>query len=346
MDNCIVLNEREIEQINRLTSRLSQNFAGFDNEDFLKDLPVSAYRLPERLVRFINSFKYDPPQEGYAVISTGMVNDYILSKTPPHWQLDTNNTSCEAQVLTICLCATVLGDLFGWFTQQDGRIVHDILPIRQNEFEQLGSGSGTELTLHTEDAFHEYRGDYLVMMCLRNPDSIPTTIAKPDYESLTDEEVDVLFEEHFVIKPDNSHKPAYSSDKRYVDLASANNDKLVYAYSHIEELVSRPKKVAVLYGHRDRPYLRLDPYFMEEPDNSEAKLALRKLVALVEESMVEVTLKPGEILLIDNYEVVHGRRRFAARYDGTDRWFKRVNVTRDIRKCRSLLERNSSRVIT
>ena len=37
-------------------------------------------------------------------------------------------------------------------------------------------------------------------------------------------------------------------------------------------------------------------------------------------------LAPGEILLVDNDVAVHGRVPFRARYDGTDRWLKRVNI--------------------
>jgi hypothetical protein len=41
---------------------------------------------------------------------------------------------------------------------------------------------------------------------------------------------------------------------------------------------------------------------------------------------VTAALRPGQLLLIDNDVAVHGRAPFTARYDGTDRWLKRVNI--------------------
>ncbi|MGW3067931.1 TauD/TfdA family dioxygenase, partial [Streptomyces sp. NPDC001130] len=41
---------------------------------------------------------------------------------------------------------------------------------------------------------------------------------------------------------------------------------------------------------------------------------------------VAVSLSPGEVLVVDNDLVVHGRVPFRARYDGTDRWLKRASV--------------------
>ncbi|WP_248963652.1 TauD/TfdA family dioxygenase [Sphaerisporangium perillae] len=43
--------------------------------------------------------------------------------------------------------------------------------------------------------------------------------------------------------------------------------------------------------------------------------------------MFDMSLESGEFCFIDNYRVVHGRKPFGARHDGTDRWLKRINVT-------------------
>ena len=86
--------------------------------------------------------------------------------------------------MLLVLLGSLLGDLIAWSTQQDGAVVHDIAPIKTHEHDQLGSGSAEELTWHTEDAFHPCRGDYLGMMCLRNPDRVPTTFAALDVSAL------------------------------------------------------------------------------------------------------------------------------------------------------------------
>lgn len=328
-----------------MVSDLIRKFDRFDDPHFLKDLPLSAYRLPDRLVRYLNEFKYNPPANGYCVISTGVVDDVEIGRTPAHWELETNNDACQAAVMTMCLVSTVLGDIFGWLTQQDGRVVHDILPIQKLECEQLGCGSKEELTWHTEDAFHELRGDYLILMCLRNQDKIPTTLSKPDYSKLTSKQIDILFGKHFTIKPDNSHKPENNSAERIKVFNGGSMKRLESAYEDILSRNDSPQKIAVLFGNKKDPSLRLDPYFMETPEDPEVQETLNALIQLVGDSLVEVALNPGEIVVIDNYEVVHGRRAFNARFDGTDRWYKRINVIRDIRRCQQALENKQSRVI-
>ena len=43
-----------------------------------------------------------------------------------------------------------------------------------------------------------------------------------------------------------------------------------------------------------------------------------------------VVLEPGDLLVIDNDVVVHGRSPFSARFDGTDRWLQRTFVVDDL----------------
>lgn len=343
-----VLNLSEFDKslVRKLTGPILKNDVGFnfDDADFLKNLPIVSSQLPERIISFLNEFKYNPPEEGYCIVSTGEIDTKTLGQTPGHWDLTTNNDTCSDAVMAMCLCATILGDIFGWQTQQDGRVIHDILPIKKYEDDQLGCGSREELTWHTEDAFHELRGDYLIMMCLRNNDQIPTTLCKPDYSQLSKQHIDELFKKQFVIKPDNSHKAVNASRDRFAAL-DKESIGLSRAYESMMKRDSKPQEISVLFGNRNDPCLRIDPYFMEQPKTLEAQEALAAMVDLVSSSLVEVALNPGDILVVDNYEVVHGRRPFKARYDGQDRWYKRINVIRDIRRCNEVLETKLSRVI-
>jgi alpha-ketoglutarate-dependent taurine dioxygenase len=65
----------------------------------------------------------------------------------------------------------------------------------------------------------------------------------------------------------------------------------------------------------------------------------------IDENLTGIALRPGECLFIDNYKAVHGRSSFKAKFDGTDRWLKRINVVRDLRKSRGVREAPASRVI-
>jgi len=101
----------------------------------------------------------------------------------------------------------------------------------------------------------------------------------------------------------------------------------------------------VLFGDPRSPYVRFDPYSMDRPETEEARLAMDYLIRAIDEKLTGVALVPGECLFIDNYKAVHGRSSFKARFDGTDRWLKRINIARDLRKSRGIRKAPASRVI-
>ena len=230
------------------------------------------------------------------------------------------------------LLGSLLGDLIGWATQQDGHLIHEVMPIKSEEHEQISTGSEQVIWWHNEDAFHPYRGDYVGLLCLRNPDGIATTFTSMDQVHLSVHHREILFEPRFVIRPDASHQNTNGAPHH----APENNHNYLVrtAYDQIKELAQNPPKLPILFGSRVAPYIRIDPYFMDKPDDAETQCALNSLIREVDAHLTEIVLQPGDCLFVDNYRAVHGRKSFTARYDGTDRWLKRVNITRDLRKSR------------
>jgi len=62
------------------------------------------------------------------------------------------------------------------------------------------------------------------------------------------------------------------------------------------------------------------------PLTDHATKAFGKLGAAIKKRTRKVVLEAGDILVINNRTTVHGRNPFKARYDGSDRWIKRVLV--------------------
>src|SRR5205085_3729843 len=153
----------------------------------------------------------------------------------------------------------------------------------------------------------------------------------------------LLFERNYTIRPDESHldKNRGKSGAQAPEMSPV----LTAAYEHIHQMNSKPERLAVLFGHPCSPYIRLDPYFMGPVPDQEAQSALDSLVAALELKLRRVVLEPGDCLVIDNYKAVHGRQPFTARYDGRDRWLKRINITRDLRKSRNARLTCDSRII-
>jgi Fe(II)/alpha-ketoglutarate-dependent arginine beta-hydroxylase len=328
----LLLDPAERASITALVDSAAARYDRIDDPELLEEVSVLAHELPRRLRRFL--CEYRNKELGLCIIAGHDIDQVEIGATPAHWNLLPPRSSTFRFEAILLLYGSLLGDVFGWTTQQDGRLVHDVLPIKGHEQEQLGSGSQTLLTWHTEDAFHPYRSDYIVLACLRNPYGAVTTVGNIDDLELSEDDVDVLFQERFIIRPDQSHLPTNNS----ADGAAS--------FAFIEQLNTAPPPVAVLFGSRNRPYMRADPYFMTVPDgDAPAARALDHFIAAMDAAMRDVVLAPGEICFLDNFKVVHGRKPFTARLDGTDRWLKRICITRDLRKSRDARASLASRLI-
>jgi hypothetical protein len=311
----LALREEELGEIRLLVREVASRHRSVEGADFLDNVSTYAQEMPRRLRVFLNTFRLTEPS-GCCLISGYPVDDAKVGKTPPHWRKKPDRSYTMEMEIFLNLCGALLGDAIAWSHQRDGLICQDLIPIEGHSNKMIGSGSELELVWHTEDASYSYRGDYIGLMCLRNPDAVPTTFALIDEVRLDLDQVEVLFEPRFVFRPDPSHPTD-----------------------------SEGEKAPVLFGNPRFPYVRFDPYCMDRPNTEEARSAMDYLTRAIDEKLTGVALLPGECLFIDNYKVVHGRSSFKARFDGTDRWLKRINVTRDLRKSRAVREAPASRVI-
>ncbi len=342
----IILSDSEVHSIQSLISNIVSQSSSIEEPNFIQDANIYAHELPKRIRKFLNTFRLTEPPSGICIISGYPINDCKIGETPSHWNWKFEVSKTLEETIFLILLGSLLGDVFGWITQQDGRIVHNVVPIKEHENEQLGSGSKQPLSWHIEDAFHPYRGDYIGLMCLRNPDRVPTTFVSIDMVDLLrlePKQIKILFESRFLICPDESHLKKNRSDlqKQPQELDTL----LDSSYSKIDQMNNSPGKLPVFFGSPTSPYLRIDPYFMPSLDDEEAQLALDTLVREIDSKIMELVLQPGDYCFINNYKSVHGRKAFQARLDGSDRWLKRVNITRDIRKSRDSRTSCMSRII-
>jgi hypothetical protein len=298
-----------------LVKEVASRHGSVEEADFLDNATTYAQELPRRLRAFLNVFRLTEPS-GICLISGYPVDDAKIGKTPPHWRKKPDGYSTIEEEIFLNLCGALLGDVIAWSHQRDGLICQDLAPIKGHEDEMLGSGSERGLVWHTEDAYYPYRGDYIGLICLRNLDAVPTTFASIDEIQLDPNQVKDLFEPCFIFRPDPSH----ATD-------------------------SEQEKAPVLFGDSRSPYVRFDPYCMDRPETEEARSGMDYLIRAIDENLTGVALLPGECLFIDNYKAVHGRSSFKARFDGTDRWLKRINIARDLRKSRGVRKTPASRVI-
>ncbi|NUT43125.1 MAG: taurine catabolism dioxygenase TauD [Thermoactinospora sp.] len=277
--------------------------------------------LPVGLRRFLEDFRRTEPA-GLCLVHGFPVDDEAVGPTPGHWSAPGQSAAASDAEIYLALCGMVLGEPFAWSTLQAGRMVQNIVPIPGDEMHQSGHGSQSLLEFHTEDGFHPLRCDYLLLFGLRNHDAVPTTVASVRDLELSQDQAGLLSRPRFHILPDDEHL-------RQLEASQPGHPALVL----MREMRESPEAVSVLIGEPSRPYLRLDRPFMTCVDGDQAaESALDALVAELEAKQQDVVVGQGSLLIVDNYLAVHGRKPFTPRYDGTDRWLKKLTVSRNLRR--------------
>lgn len=238
---------------------------------------------------------------GIAIYDDVAVGD--VPPTPAVQGQDGVQTSTANQ--SILMHAALFGHPVGYAQEQNGKIIQDVFPVRGTESRQISTSSKTELALHTETAFHPYKPDYVLLLCLRGDENAETTFASIEniLPYLSQHTIDVLQKEVFLTGIDESFR------------------------THGEPDMEIP--MSVLKRTERGWKLTYDATVMKGI-NEEADTALRNLEWAVSSSIQSITLKTGQLLVIDNNSTVHGRKPFQPRYDGTDRWLKRVLVVEEL----------------
>lgn len=186
---------------------------------------------------------------------------------------------------------------FSFKFEQSGATVQNIFPIKSHAQDQISSSSATRLQMHTETAFHPKRPDYVFLYCLRPDSNAGTTLAHiGDIVSrLSKADIRVLQQPVFRITPDLSFiKSGADASERMLPVLNKSCTEITYD----EETMV--------------------------PTTGDAEVSLSRLQQAISAAMTTITLEQSEMLLIPNTQYIHGRTPFAARYDGSDRWLKRI----------------------
>lgn len=316
--NLIHIDDAENSQISALLEQLTDRYDSPCSQHFVQDARAYAAQLPARLLSQLNQYRCREDHDGTLLFRGFEINDRRLGFTPETVGKELDERSAAREGFMLMLLSSFLGDPMGWADQREGALLNNVLPLKNHEAEQLSTGSLADLDWHSEEAFHAFRADYLALMCLRNRDSIPTLVGSIQDVVIPDEVRRVLFEPRFL----------FFTDKNFQK----------------EGLELSPEPV--LFGNLQTPYVRIDPSFMSAVEgDAQAAAALDYFIAAFKDVLREVPLEAGDILFMDNYRVVHGRRGFKPRFDGYDRWLKRINITLDLRKSRAMRKSQQSHVI-
>ncbi|EJM99424.1 TauD/TfdA family dioxygenase [Phyllobacterium sp. YR531] len=252
------------------------------------------------------------------------ISDSAIGPTPSTTKRNPGDQITREEVY-LAIVASALGVPYAFSTQQSGRLVQNIVPMKSAEFSQLGAGSREALVWHTEDAFSSNRPDYIILLGMRNPQKTPTTLGELP-GTILPEERELLFRKNFQFIPDPDHAEHLKNTTTKVGQT---------AYARMKELVNNPPFESILFGSIETPYLRLDPAFTKIVAETDPSVPVyNRLVKEIDDTQKDFVIGSGDMLIIDNHRAVHGRRAFTPNYDGSDRWLKKINVTQNFKKMR------------
>ncbi|MFC8827461.1 TauD/TfdA family dioxygenase [Streptomyces sp. NPDC057137] len=276
-----------------------------DDAEWLAQARASSCRLPTRIAQTIRHYRHDSGIDGMLEI-TNLPLDFSSLPPTPSCRDSVERDASKPAAIAIMI-AQQLGEIVAYRDEKMGALVQNVVPVASLARSQSNGGS-VPLKLHTENAFHPYRPDYVGLLCLRPAEesTVGTQIAsvRNALPLLDEPHTSILHQARFVTTAPPSFRRAGDVEPH-----------------------------PVLGGAPDDPDIRVD-FNATSGVDQDAKEALHRLHQALTETSSELVLSPGDMVFLDNRLVVHGRSAFTPRYDGNDRWLHRVFVHLDTRRSR------------
>ncbi len=270
----------------------------------------------------INQLKNGKSAKGYLLFRKLPVID-SLPKTPNILPHQTTFDKLFDSEYYLALIGTLLGIPVGYQQEKNGAIFQNVFPTSINKYELSSESSEILLDFHTEIAFHPYLPDFLLLLCLRADHNKQAGT----FLSHIDEILDIIPKQY--IK--TLWEPLF---KTGIDPSFCNG----------KTIKGRGPTLSILYGDKKNPFLKYD-YDLMVGLTQEAREALTHFYQAAKEVKKVIHLTPGDLLIIDNRKVIHGRTYFAPVFDGYDRWLQRMCVINKT-MWKNMKEINNNNVIT
>ena len=224
--------------------------------------------------------------------------------TPENSNQHIGETTILAKIQGIIL--NYLGEMIAYEAEGNGYLFQDIVPVKSMATLQSSVGSNIELEIHTEQAFSNLRPDILCLACLKTDENAWTYFLTIDtlLSQLTSDEIELLHQPLWYIGVDLSFK--------------------LHGNEFIEGDIRGP--ISIL--NADSSSLVFDQDLMRGI-TEEAQQMILKIVDIYYKHRIAYCLEPGDILLLDNRYIVHGRSPFFPKYDGNDRFLVRAFAVYD-----------------
>jgi len=302
--NILELQEEEKEKLIILSKSLQHISPSKNMEGFISNANILSLRLPSRIKRELEKFKKSGDKYGALLIRNLPNEPFVI--TPKDNKEHVGEFTILANVQA--LFNEYMGHMVSYEAEGDGYLFQDMVPNKELSKTQTSLGSNVELELHTEQAFSDYRPDYLSLACIKGDTNAYTFFLHVNQiiEQMTDEEICYLGNKNWKIGVDMS-----------------------FALNGCDFAARGPLSILKYNGQH------YDLVFDQDLLMAETKTAnkiIDEIVDIYYKCRNGYVLQPGEILMLDNHKVVHGRSVFQPRFDGNDRFIVRSFIMNDLKK--------------
>jgi len=291
--------DSEIQILQELSQCITASPSG-EPEEFINQVKYVYPLIPIRLKIFISSFVYGNFKDGFIVIKNIPINE--TPDTPPDNKQHIGEKTTFSKIQAII--NQLIGEMVAYEAEGGGKLFQDMVPNKKLSKTQTSLSSNVELEIHTEQAFSSRKPDFLSLACLRGDENAITHIFHKNVllENIEDHERELLCKPLWKIGVDMSFK--MNKDVEFIDGDVRGPISIIDEYS----------------GH-----------FVFDQDlmygvTEEAECLKKKIIDIYYQKRGGYVLDKGDILVIDNHSVVHGRSSFQPRFDGKDRFIIRSFV--------------------
>lgn len=273
-------------------------------ENFLDTARSAFFAMPSDLRTALATFKSRSNDYGALLIRNLPVGAVPRTPSDP----DSRPTKTFESEFWLAMIACALGEPFAYAQEKRGSLYQNVAPTMKNA-EKLSSESSTILLdYHTEAAFHPFKPDYVLLLCLRQDHEAKARTSNAGIRMAL---------------------PHLSLQDRWELQQQQFRTGVDFSFGSRNLEQGNGPLLAVLNGNPYDPELNYDLDLMVAETDA-GNRALRSLRTAVAEVGSYVALTEGDLLVVDNRQAVHARSEFTPRYDGWDRWLQRMCVTRDL----------------
>ncbi len=229
----------------------------------------------------------------------GLPVDDRLPRPPAKGERPVEKKTFVTEAMLLGLAKLLTLEPVGYEQEKKGEYIHQVTPVRGHEGQKSNEGA-SDLKAHTEAAHHECPPDYMMLYGLRGHQSAQTILWDMEliFNVMAPEDVKKLAQPLFQLRASKSF----------------GQHKVI--------------KTPLIFHDNGTRLVRLD---LEEVSgiNKEGEELINKIEHLMQqpEYQQKYVIGPGDLIILNNKRVAHGRCAFEVDFEDKHRWLQRVYLT-------------------